>query len=120
MMILFDQRFVWTGVALAAVTALSFFLARPQQQPEIVPMTESVSGIERNAEIKPQEEYDYAYILKEHDGKVAVYPAGADEPELILDVLVKYLPDYDRSQMIEGIHVKTYDELVSLLEDYTS
>lgn len=117
---MFDQRLAWTGAALAAVTALTFFLVRPQQPPEIAPMTESVSGIERRAESGPHEEYDYAYILKEHEGRVAVYPAGADEPEMILDVLVKYLPDYDRSQMAEGIHVKTYDELISLLEDYTS
>lgn len=119
-MILFDKRLAWTGAALAAVAAFSFFLTRPQTAPETAPLTESVSGIGRGAESKPREEYDYAYILKEHDGRVAVYPAGADEPELILDVLVKYLPDYDRSQMAEGIHIKNYDELVSRIEDYTS
>lgn len=111
---------MWTGAALAAVTALSIFLTRSPPLPEIAPIAESVSGIERRVADNSPEEYDYAYILREHEGRVAVYPAGADEPELILDVLVKYLPDYDRSQMSKGIHVKTYDELVSLIEDYTS
>lgn len=120
MMILFDRRFAWTGAALAAVTALSLFLARQPEQPEAAPITGSVSGIERKTEIEVPEKYDYAYILKEHEGRVAVYPAGGDDPELVLNVLVKYLPDYDRSQMKEGIKVKTYDELVSLIEDYTS
>lgn len=120
MMILFDQRFVLTGVAIAAVTALSFFIASSQQDEQALPITESVSGVERKTETSKPQEYDYEYLLKEHEGRIAVYSAGAEKPELILDVLVKYLPDYDRSQMAVGIQVKNYDALISLIEDYTS
>lgn len=119
-MILFDQRFVLTGVAIAAVAALSFFIASSRQEEEVRPITESVSGIERKSETKEPPEYDYEYLLKEHEGRIAVYQAGANKPEIILDVLVKHLPDYDRSQMAVGIPVKDYDSLISLIEDYTS
>lgn len=115
-----DKRLAWTGAALGLVAALSFFLTRPVAEPEIAPLTEPVSGIGRGGESLAPEQYDYAYILKEYEGRVAVYPAGAGEPELILDVLVKYLPDYDRTQMAAGIPIKTYDELISRIEDYTS
>ncbi len=51
---------------------------------------------------------------------MAVFTAGESEPEVVLDVFVQYLPDLDREQMAEGIPVKDYNELVALLEDYTS
>lgn len=117
---MFDQRFVWTGAAVAVIAVLSFFIAKPAEDAEIRPITEPVSGIERAAELSAPDAHDYAYIIREHEGRVAVYPAGADEPEIILDVYVKYLPDYDRSQMAQGIQVKDYTQLMSLLEDYTS
>lgn len=117
---MFDRRFVWTGAAVALVAAVSFFVSRIPAKPEIAPITETVSGIEKQQETPSVEEFGYAYLLKELDGRVAVYPAGSLEPELVLDVLVKYLPDYDRSQMQQGIQVKDYKQLVSLIEDYTS
>lgn len=115
---MFDRRLMWTGAALAVVTALSLFLARVPEQAEITPITESVSGVERQQSADSQPEY--LYMLKEHEGRVAVFRTGSSEPELVLDALVKYLPDYDRSQMEQGIPVKDYDELVSLIEDYIS
>ncbi len=117
---MFDQRFLWTSAAVMVVAALSFFLSQPKEPPEIAQIVESVSGIEREAASTSRTETEYSYILKEHNGRVAVYAAGEDEPQLVLDVPVKYLPDYDRSQMAIGIPVKNYDELVALIEDYTS
>lgn len=119
---MFDRRLAWTGAALAVVAAVSFFLTRAPEESDIAPITENVSGIERSASSAPvqRQKQEYAYILKAHEGRVAVFPAGSSEPEFVYDVLVKYLPDYDRQQMEEGIPVRDYDELVSLLEDYTS
>ncbi len=110
-----DSRLALTGAALAVVMAAAYLAINPPP----LPVTESAAVVEEIAEALPQEP-EYMYIIKEHEGRVAVYPAGGNEPELVLDVLVRYLPDLDRRQMQEGIPVEDYDRLVALLEDYSS
>ena len=124
---MFDRRLIYTGAAIAVVSAASFVLTALPIIPETAPVTENVPGVEREAprqegkpEREPRAEAGYRYLLKEHNGRIAVFPAESEEPELVLDVLVKYLPDLDRTQMQQGIHVKDYEELVRLIEDYTS
>lgn len=123
---LFDKRLAVTSAAVILVAAISFVMSNAIKIPELAPINENVAGIEldnakkRAASIPPDKEEEYEYTIKEHNGRVAVFPAKSAEPELVLDVLVKYLPDYDRAQMQDGIHVKNYEELVKLIEDYTS
>lgn len=118
---MFDKRLAVTCAALAAIAALSFFITRPPQSPDITPIVGQVSGIERDEpQPAPQKTGDYQYLLKERDGRVAVFHAGESEPEMVLDVFVKYLPDFDRAQMKDGIPVKDYNELVARIEDYIS
>lgn len=69
------------------------------------------------AEVKNDEP---SYILGEKDGQVAVFLRGSDEPEIIFNVYLHYLPDVDRLRLTEGIEVYDYDTLLSLIEDYTS
>jgi hypothetical protein len=113
-----DARLALTGAALAVVMAASYLVISPPAKPELAPA--SGSAAETAAEAEEPLEPEYMYVIKEHEGRVAVFPAGATEPELVLDVLVRYLPDLDRKQMQEGVPVKDYDELVALLEDYSS
>ena len=106
------------------VTAGSAALANTSEEPQAAPLHETVSGVEQNpapVESEPEPAPDYAYMLREYEGRVAVFTAdNPAEPEMVLDTLVKYLPDYDRSQMQEGIKVKDYQQLVSLIEDFAS
>lgn len=116
-----DKRFVCTGAAIATVMAFALILVRtPEKPPQAVELHETVSGVEIPEPSQPHSQPEYAYMLKEHEGRIAVFVYGSDEPEMVLDVPVKYLPDYDRAQMQEGIQVADYDALVALIEDYTS
>ncbi len=119
-----DKRLAVTGAAIIVVIAAAYLAIRPPQTPQIAQIGESVSGISREAvdaaPDTPLREDGYMYVIKEYEGRVAVFPAGKSEPEVVLDVFVQYLPDLDREQMAEGIPVKDYNELVALLEDYTS
>lgn len=64
---------------------------------------------------------EYEYILKEYNKKIGVFTPDEQEiPTLILDVSVKYLPEYDQGQLSTGIFVEDYTKLISLIEDYTS
>ena len=62
----------------------------------------------------------YAYILKSYNGRVAVFLPGAAEPQMVLDKLVRHLPDYDQIQLERGIPLKDYAALSSAIEDYIS
>jgi hypothetical protein len=118
-----DSRFALTGAALVIVMAASYLVARPPGAPRLASAMESVSAaapVSEPADADKASRPEYLYLIREYDGRVAVFPAGESEPELILDVQVKYLPDLDRRQMLEGIPVKDLDELALRLEDYTS
>ena len=60
------------------------------------------------------------YMLKGEEGKLAVFIIGKKEPELVFDVYLHYLPDVDRMRLEEGIEVADYDQLLNLIEDFTS
>lgn len=62
----------------------------------------------------------WEYLIREYDGRLAVFHGGSEEPELVFDVFVHTLPEYDRGQLKQGVAVQSYEELISLLEDYTS
>lgn len=119
-----DKRFVCTVAAILAVTAGAAVLAnRPEPQKE-TPLYETVSGVEQpgaGPSESPGRAPDYAYLIREHEGRVAVFTAdNEEEPEIVYDTLVKYLPDYDQTQLREGIPVKDYPQLVALIEDFVS
>lgn len=120
-----DRRLIVTAFALALVIAGSAAFARRSAEEPTAPLNEEMSGVqidpEPPEEEEPAVEVEYTYLLREYEGRVAIFPYADDsEPEIVLDTLVKFLPDYDRSQMQEGIPVKDYRELVSLIEDYIS
>lgn len=59
------------------------------------------------------------YTVKEHDGKIAVFQNGSNDPIKILDgPYVRDLPTFDRELLENGITVETETELNALLEDY--
>ena len=61
-----------------------------------------------------------AYSLREHEGKLAVFETGREEPLRILDLDVRMLPPYDQGLLRAGIDAADERELARLLEDYTS
>ncbi len=103
-----------TMLSLVAAVALSFALVKWSTPKESAP-------INRGAEAVPIEEAaDYEYLLKDYRGRLAVFHRGAADPDLVFDVYIQSLPDYDRGQLKNGVSAKDYAELVNLIEDYTS
>ena len=126
-----DKRLWITAAALAltamtAVVATSFLeeeAALSQQNVQDIPRTSTerggadpVSREGRREEPTP----DYMYIIREHGGRIGVFLHGEDEPESILNVLVRNLPQYDQDKLRAGVKVQSYGELLLLLEDYNS
>lgn len=60
------------------------------------------------------------YVLKGHEGKLAVFIGDKKQPEIVFDQYVHLLPDIDRRELEKGIEVENYEELLRLIEDYTS
>ena len=60
------------------------------------------------------------YVLKDYDGRLAVFKSGLDKPEMVFDVFVKNLPQYDQTALQKGIAAKDIEELNRLIEDYIS
>lgn len=85
----------------------------------ISPKQEGQNAHENLSGISMQEE-EYEYLLKEYQERIGVFRKGADTPEMMLNVYVYHLPKYDQQMLKEGIPAKDYQQLVSLMEDYTS
>ena len=113
-----DRRFIWTGVALGAAIAAALAFSDLPEKSQGIPLQEPVSGIELPDRSQSAEEY--AYLLKEHGGRIAVFAHGQNDPQMVLDVLVKYLPDQDRQELSQGIKVENYSDLMALIEDFSS
>ncbi len=62
---------------------------------------------------------DY-YCIKIVDDKLTVIKNDEKTPEMIFDISVKMLPEYDRQKLKDGVYVYSYDELLKKIEDYTS
>lgn len=63
------------------------------------------------------------YLLREYEGKLAVYTMPwqeGDPPQMVLDVALSTLPPYDQGQLKIGVPVRDYQELVQRIEDYIS
>ena len=60
------------------------------------------------------------FILKEHDGEIAVFYAGESEPGLLTGIPVSILRSTDRAALSEGIYVSSVDDVAALIEDLGS
>lgn len=61
-----------------------------------------------------------SYLVKSYEGKIGVFQEGSTTPEQIIDFKPESLPQAVQDKLAEGIRVKNRDELLSLLENYTS
>lgn len=116
-----DKRLGATCAALIFALSIAFYLATAPQSEGTVPIHENIL----DAEITTGDTTslpEYKYLLKEHEGKLAVFMAGKEdsEPAIKFDINTKYLPDYDQALLKEGIKVNTDADLNALIEDYTS
>ena len=93
--------------ALFAVFSIVQLLHRPRQL-QIVPTLQT-------------EEIPSGYLIKLHDGHIAVFDAGnPDTPIRLTNIPASSLRHYDRELLAVGIPVSTEEELLMRLEDFGS
>lgn len=76
---------------------------------------EKSAAIARQAVRKTEEP---GYVLREADGRLALFRENADRPYKILDTEVWLLSEEDRQALAAGIHVPDEQSLRALLEDF--
>ena len=110
-----SEKITLAAIAASAIigSVIGFNAAKEKTDPSQV--MEPVSGISAEIQIKKPR-----YLLSHYQGKLAVYIIGKDEPELVFERYLHYLPDVDRMKLEQGIEVAEYSELLRLIEDYTS
>lgn len=108
--------FVTCAAITAVVIAVTFLLTAdltPYREEADAPMPGALR------ELAP-ETGEYEYILREYEGRLAVFFPGREQPQKIFDVYVSTLPEYDRGQLSQGIPVKDYRALLRRIEDFAS
>lgn len=60
------------------------------------------------------------YILCEYNGQIGIYDSQKGGLVEVLDQYIYALPETDRQLLKKGIPVYSFNELLSLIEDYTS
>lgn len=63
---------------------------------------------------------NFEYVLKEFNGKIAVFKKDDEVPHFIFDVYINNLPTDDQKELVNGIYAKDDIELNRLIEDYSS
>ena len=72
------------------------------------------------AAVRDTVEKERSYVVKEHNGVVAVFIKGEDTPAFETDIFVSSLRARDREQIQSGITKDNYTEVLCLLEDLDS
>lgn len=63
---------------------------------------------------------DYPRLLKEWNGRVALFLTDGSEPQTVYEVNVLTLPEEEQRMLETGITVNSEEELTAILENYTS
>ena len=66
------------------------------------------------------EKEDVLFIMGEHNGRLAILSPDRKTVYDTLDVYIGTLPEHDRALLLEGIEVRSAEQLYSLIEDYSS
>ena len=92
-----------------------------RSQPEAPAVTEPAQAAETPvAEAAVPAEPEILFILGENNGRLAVLSPDGQTVYETFSVYINTLPEYDRNLLLEGIKIKTAEELGSLLEDFSS
>lgn len=60
------------------------------------------------------------YILKDYNGKIALYKNSNNTPDEVFDIFTDSLPESDAKSLKQGITASTEQELQKLIENYLS
>ena len=103
------------GLILLAFAFKFAFLKNKNSDEELV--ENSINSI-NVTNSQPVEEYKY--LLKEFNGKLAVFENGEKAPKMIFDVSIDSLPEVDALALKNGLKIKNEQELNDRIEDFIS
>ncbi len=105
---------IMLGIFGAKTSRTEKFVSSHQCPTQIVPDAQDTSA--NQAVVSPAR----MYVLGAKDGKLTVYASDGYTIVDILDTYVYSLPLSDREAVAQGIPIYSVNELISLIEDYTS
>ena len=76
--------------------------------------------LSRGSTPQPQPESPAGYLLRDYEGRLAIFREESNTPEMIFDVYTRLLPQADQERLTEGISAPDYETLTRLIEDYIS
>lgn len=80
-----------------------------------------VQSVENPLPNEPEEPQSPAgYLLRDYEGRLAIFREESNTPEMIFDVYTRLLPQADQERLTEGISAPDYETLTRLIEDYIS
>lgn len=89
-------------------------ISSPQAE---IPEEELLSAVSKESE------FTQTYLIKEHEGRIALfmkYASGEEALHDVYDVSVSLLPSSDREQLQKGIYCDSLSDALQLVEDYSS
>lgn len=116
------------AIAIAALLlglVLAFFSRRVSPPEPTVQEPSDPAPITQPAETPVTEEPQLpqspaGYLLRDYEGRLAIFREGNDTPEMIFDVYTRLLPSADQERLTAGISAPDYETLTRLIEDYIS
>ncbi len=106
---IFDKRIYF--IFLTAITISGFLVICTLGQ------TVRQERIESKMEAVALDEPEPLYVVREHNGKIAVFRYESSKPFKYLEFNISLLPDFDREQLREGIELYNEEELQTYIQD---
>lgn len=92
----------------------------PQPQPQQEPALPARPAETPVTEEPLQPQSPAGYLLRDYEGRLAIFREDSDTPEMIFDVYTRLLPPADQEKLTAGISALDYETLTRLIEDYIS
>lgn len=102
-----------------AILSLIFFVNKKTNQDDLLDEYQ-ILDVATNLQSASQPMDDYQFILKEFNGKLAVFKKDKREPEMVFNVLIDTLPQLDIEDLKIGLKIKNISELNERIEDFIS
>ncbi len=125
---IFSYKFLGTCVSIVLVGLFGYSLADSDLVGEVlegnnsngISTEQSSAAVMEEQRLAVEQEDKYEYIIKEYQGKIAIFLQNSNKPEIVFDVYLHHLPDMDKQRLLEGVGIKDYETLLVAIEDLIS
>lgn len=106
---------LFTGIIVYVLFAISAFIATASDN-----NPEPVNIVSTEVTEQTQSDTHMSYILKNHNGKIAVFDEAEEKVIETTDTQVSILPKEDQKRLNEGLYIEGSENLRRVLEDFCS